>query len=588
MFSSPFAMAMTQSSSFSLMKAPASFCNAKQQKQKHQRKEMKRNFCVPVSSTILVKENDDETSKPTTTRRRDAVLLASSAVFYALPSFAFGGGKKEEKPDPTAAKNAKKAAILAAARAKAEGQAAKQQAISQEESEAPKKELQSAAFFDASNSGAGVRGGGADASNTYEVVKEAEPAAPAPSEPAATTPPEAPAEAEESGGFSLPSVSLPSVSLPSVSLPSVSLPKLPPFMAQLILDTKSHRGRRRGQPRRVFIPLLSLVLVILYANYRVFDVLTQIESSPPTAKAKGKTDLEIDENSKTETNGENTEDSMMTMPAIGFGTAGLGLETKESVKKALQVGYRMIDTAQAPEWYREDLVGLAMEESINVVKRKDVFVTTKIHPRHLGRKGMDMIETSLTNLRTTYVDLVLLHYSECWGNLCSRGEVVPGTWKEAYRELERLVVEFKVARFIGVSNFNANALEELHAFANVQPLVVQMRSDVFAQDRRTMDVCAKYGWRFEAYSSLGGQWWQYKTNPVLNNDVVKTIAARYNVSPALVVLNYAKNVLHQTIIPRSRDWKHMEDSLLRLDSFELDDEEIESLKALDGKVPSKD
>ena len=80
----------------------------------------------------------------------------------------------------------------------------------------------------------------------------------------------------------------------------------------------------------------------------------------------------------------------MTMPAIGFGTAGLGLETKESVKKALQVGYRMIDTAQAPEWYREDLVGLAIEESINVVKRKDVFVTTKIHPRHLGRKGMDL------------------------------------------------------------------------------------------------------------------------------------------------------------------------------------------------------
>ena len=146
-------------------------------------------------------------------------------------------------------------------------------------------------------------------------------------------------------------------------------------------------------------------------------MLTQIESSPPPAK--GKTDLE---NSKTdETNENKTEDESMTMtmPAIGFGTAGLGLETKESVKKALQVGYRMIDTAQAPEWYREDLVGLAIEESINVVKRKDVFVTTKIHPRHLGRKGMDMIETSLTNLRTTYVDLVLLHYSECWGNLCS-------------------------------------------------------------------------------------------------------------------------------------------------------------------------
>ena len=89
----------------------------------------------------------------------------------------------------------------------------------------------------------------------------------------------------------------------------------------------------------------------------------------------------------------------------------------------------MVDTAQAPEWYREELVGEALAESN--VKRKDVFVTTKIHPRHLGRKGMDLIETSLRNLQTDYIDLVLLHYSECWGNLCQRGEVASGTWKEA-------------------------------------------------------------------------------------------------------------------------------------------------------------
>jgi len=155
--------------------------------------------------TVTIDASAD--SNPT---RRDAVLLVSSSILYALPALAFGGSK-EAKPDPSTARDAKKAAILAAARAKAEGQAAKQQAISQEEDATPKKELQSAAFFDASNSGAGVRGGGADASNTYEVVKEPEPAA---HEPAAPPPPEAPAaeapaEAEESGGFSLPSVSLP-------------------------------------------------------------------------------------------------------------------------------------------------------------------------------------------------------------------------------------------------------------------------------------------------------------------------------------------------------------------------------------------
>ncbi len=351
--------------------------------------------------------------------------------------------------------------------------------------------------------------------------------------------------------------------------------------------------QKRRQRRRL-LPLFLLLVVILYGNYRVFDVLTTFESSDVVIDARrhrqkeniiqkdhqrNKKELE-NEGAKTSSSGG------MEMPSIGFGTAGLGSETKESVLNALEVGYRMLDTAQAPEWYREELVGEALGESN--VKRKDVFVTTKIHPRHLGRKGMDLIETSLRNLQTDYIDLVLLHYSECWGNLCQRGEVVPGTWKEAWRELERLVKEFKVVRFIGVSNFNANDLEQLHTFAKVQPLVVQFRSDLFAQDRRTMDVCAKYGWRFEAYSSLGGQWWQYRTNPVLNNDIVKSIAARHDVSPAMVVLNYAKNVLRQTIIPRSRDRKHMEDSLLRLDSFALDNEEIERLKALDGKVPPRE
>ena len=153
-------------------------------------------------------------SKPT---RRDAVLLVSSSILYALPALAFGGSK-EAKSDPTTARDAKKAAILAAARAKAEGQAAK---ITEE---APRKELQSAEFFDASNSGAGVRGGGADASFTYDVAKKEAPAAPAAPEPAAPAPepaapaPEPAAPAADEGGFSLPSVSLP-------SLPS--LPKLP-------------------------------------------------------------------------------------------------------------------------------------------------------------------------------------------------------------------------------------------------------------------------------------------------------------------------------------------------------------------------
>ena len=189
-------------------------------------------FTTTASSSLKKKNKVNDGRKCTVTidasardsnpTRRDAVLLVSSSILYALPALAFGGSK-EAKPDLTTSRDAKKAAILAAARAKAEGQAAK---ITEEE---PRKELQSAEFFDASNSGAGVRGGGPNAGNTYEVAKEEEapaapePAAPEPAAPAAPEPaapaPEPAAPADE-GGFSLPSVSLPSVSLPS-------LPKLP-------------------------------------------------------------------------------------------------------------------------------------------------------------------------------------------------------------------------------------------------------------------------------------------------------------------------------------------------------------------------
>ena len=151
-----------------------------------------------------------------------------SSVAWALPSLAFGISS-DAKADLAASRDAKKAAILAAARAKAEGQAANVVSSSQEQdgaeeattTKASATAFQPASFSDASKSGAGVRGGGPDAGNTYEVTKQATPAPAATPEPSA-----APAAAPEpssddgDGGFGLPSVSLPSVSLPS-------LPKLP-------------------------------------------------------------------------------------------------------------------------------------------------------------------------------------------------------------------------------------------------------------------------------------------------------------------------------------------------------------------------
>jgi len=175
-----------------------------------------------VITQATASHTDDKVS------RRESVMMMvfGSSVAWALPSLAFGISS-DAKADLAASRDAKKAAILAAARAKAEGQAANVVSSSQEQDgaeEAPTTKaaaaFQPASFSDASKSGAGVRGGGPGAGNTYEVTKQATPAPAATPEPSAAPAAAGSSDDDDGGGFGLPSVSLPSVSLPS-------LPKLP-------------------------------------------------------------------------------------------------------------------------------------------------------------------------------------------------------------------------------------------------------------------------------------------------------------------------------------------------------------------------
>ncbi len=168
------------------------------------------------------------------------------------------------------------------------------------------------------------------------------------------------------------------------------------------------------------------------------------------------------------------------MPRVGFGTAGLGDGTGAAVRAALAAGYRLLDSAQAREWYREDLAGEALHTAS--VPRTALFLTTKVHPRHLGRNATAArLAVSLRELRTDYIDLMLLHYPECWGDLC--GGVAPeGTWRDGWRALEAMHAT-GVVRALGVSNFDAAQLEQLMEWARVPPAVVQAHSDPFNQAR---------------------------------------------------------------------------------------------------------
>jgi len=272
------------------------------------------------------------------------------------------------------------------------------------------------------------------------------------------------------------------------------------------------------------------------------------------------------------------------MPRVGFGTAGLTDGTGKAVTAALQAGFRLLDSAQAREWYREDLVGEALEAA--ALPRDQLWLTSKVHPRHLGFEATQrQVAVSLRELRTDYLDMLLLHYPECWGDLC--GGVAPeGTWRESWRALEAAVAEGTVLH-LGVSNFDARQLRELLEWARVKPAVVQSYSDPYSQNRELQEACRAAGVAFQAYSSLGLQWWGrgYTHNPVLVAPPVLAAAAAHGRSPAQVVLRWAL-AKGQAVIPKSASREHMEDNL-RLFEFSLTPVELQAIDDLDGLLPPK-
>ena len=93
---------------------------------------------------------------------------------------------------------------------------------------------------------------------------------------------------------------------------------------------------------------------------------------------------------------------------------------------------------QAPEWYREDLVGQAVIAS--GIPREELFLTSKLHPRHHAYDvAMIQFTKSISALAVEYVDLFLLHYPACWAELCGAGAAPAGRWQDSWKALETLV-----------------------------------------------------------------------------------------------------------------------------------------------------
>src|SRR3954463_10891047 len=173
------------------------------------------------------------------------------------------------------------------------------------------------------------------------------------------------------------------------------------------------------------------------------------------------------------------------MPLLGLGVWQVpdGPACVHAVRGAVELGYRHIDTAQA--YGNEPSVGRALRES--GIARDQLFITTKFHP---GRRDpLREAAYSIERLGVDYVDLYLVHWP-------GRGP----TWAWPGMEAARAR---SYARAIGVSNFDADELDQVIAGATVAPVVDQVQFNPSAYRRALHDACAERGVALEAYSPLG-------------------------------------------------------------------------------------
>jgi len=245
------------------------------------------------------------------------------------------------------------------------------------------------------------------------------------------------------------------------------------------------------------------------------------------------------------------------MPLLGFGTWQIkGAAAYESVRAALDAGYRHLDTATM--YGNEAEVGRALRDS--GVPRDDVFVTTKIPPERAGREQA-VLRASLEALGVDAVDLWLIHWPP------RRGRSVP-MWQALLAEREAGRV-----RAVGVSNYGIDEIDELVGATGQAPAVNQIRFGPRLYDPKLIAEHRERGVVVEGYSP-------FKTTN-LHDPVLTRIAAAHGVDPARVVLRW--HVQHEiVVIPKSANPERITGNF-RIDGFELSADEMRAIDGLAGR-----
>ena len=246
------------------------------------------------------------------------------------------------------------------------------------------------------------------------------------------------------------------------------------------------------------------------------------------------------------------------MPLLGYGVFQVSPEECERcVSDALNVGYRLIDTAQA--YFNEEGVGNAICKSD--VAREDLFLVTKVWISNAGEeKAAASIDESLRKLKTDYIDLLLIH--QAYGD-------VFGTW----RAMEKAYRDGKV-RAIGVSNFQAGRFFDFAHYVDIKPMVNQLQCNTSIQQQGIQSILDMHQTKMMAWGPLGGQ----GVDAVIKNELLSAIGNKYGKTAAQVALRWLTQ-RGIVAIPKSTHVERMKQNFDIFD-FSLSDAEMQQIATL--------
>jgi 2,5-diketo-D-gluconate reductase B len=254
----------------------------------------------------------------------------------------------------------------------------------------------------------------------------------------------------------------------------------------------------------------------------------------------------------------------LQIPAIGFGTSQLG-DCSEIVAKALELGYRHIDTA----WKYGSEKGVGAGIRASGVPREQIFLATKVSHEYLRADDFARsVDESLRNLQVDYVDLLHVH----WPTI----DNIP--LAETMAALAKAKREGKT-RHIGVANFNIALVEEAMRLSPEPLMTLQAEYHPYLDQSKVLAACRRLGLVFTAYCPLA-------RGRLFNDAVIGEIARKKGKTIAQIALRWLMQQGNIAAIPRSANPKHMAESLEVFD-FELTGDEmsrIGTLKRPDGRI----